>query len=72
VLGVYGEEDARINADLPRTDSAMRAQQRRYAYTIYPGAGHGFLKPGRRGSDGPSAARAWDDIFAFLERTLGS
>ncbi|HEX5635287.1 MAG TPA: dienelactone hydrolase family protein [Gemmatimonadales bacterium] len=72
VLGVYGEDDARINADLPRVDSAMTAQGKRFAHAIYPGTGHGFLKPGRRGSDGPSAARAWDDIFAFLERTLGS
>ena len=71
VLGVYGENDARINADLPRVDSAMKAQGKSFAFATYPETGHGFLKPGRRGADGPQPARAWDDIFAFLGRTVG-
>jgi carboxymethylenebutenolidase len=71
VLGVYGENDARINADLGRVDSAMRAAGKPFTHAVYPGTGHGFLKPGRQGADGPSAPKAWDDIFAFLARTVG-
>lgn len=71
VLGVYGENDARINADLPRVDTAMAAAGRAFTHTIYPATGHGFLKPGRQGHDGPQPERAWADILAFLTRTTG-
>jgi carboxymethylenebutenolidase len=71
VLGVYGENDARINADLPRVEQTMKALGRTFTYSTYPGAGHGFLKPGRNGNDGPQPARAWADIYAFLGQTVG-
>lgn len=68
VLGVYGENDARINADLPRVAQALG---KRFTHEIYPATGHGFLKPGRNGADGPQPARAWQNIFAFLGQTVG-
>jgi carboxymethylenebutenolidase len=71
VLGVYGENDARINADLPRVEQTLKALDRKFTYTTYPGTGHGFLKPGRNGNDGPEPARAWENIYAFLGRTVG-
>ena len=71
VRGVYGENDARIDATLPATDSAMKRLGKRFEYTIYPGTGHGFLKPGRAGSDGPQVPRAWGDILGFFRETLG-
>ncbi|MCU0620988.1 MAG: dienelactone hydrolase family protein [Gemmatimonadales bacterium] len=71
VFGVYGENDARINADLPRVDSAMAGGGRSFTRSTYPGTGHGFLKPGRQGHDGPQPERAWSDIFAFLRRVTG-
>ncbi|MGE0355106.1 MAG: dienelactone hydrolase family protein [Gemmatimonadales bacterium] len=70
VLGVYGEGDARINASLPQVDSTMQALGKSYSYDIYPGTGHGFLKPGRRGSDGPQVERAWEKILEFYGATL--
>ena len=71
VRGIYGENDARINAALPMVDSAMRRAGKRFEPTIYPGTGHGFLKPGRQGSDGPQVERAWTDIVGFFRETLG-
>ena len=71
MLGVYGENDARINADLPRVEQTMKALKRPFTYQAYPGTGHGFLKPGRQGNDGPQPARAWADVFAFLGKALG-
>jgi hypothetical protein len=37
----------------------------------YDGTGHGFLKPGRQGSDGPEVERAWTRIINFYRETLG-
>ena len=71
VLGVYGENDARINADLPRVEQQMKAAGKTFTPNTYQGTGHGFLKPGRQGNDGPAPARAWDDVYAFLARTIG-
>lgn len=72
VLGVYGEDDARINAALPDVERQMKGAGVDFRYDMYPGTGHGFLKPGRRGSDTPSVDRAWSAISAFLSETIGS
>jgi carboxymethylenebutenolidase len=71
VYGFYGENDARINASLPMVDSTMRRHGKRFDQTIYPGTGHGFLKPGRQGNDGPQPEKAWTDIVGFLRESLG-
>jgi len=71
VKGIYGENDARINASLPMVDSTMRRLGKKFDQTIYPGTGHGFLKPGRQGNDGPQPEKAWGDIVGFLRSTLG-
>ena len=70
LLGVYGESDARISLTVPATDSMLRKLGKSYRYTIYPGTGHGFLKPGRKGYDTPSRAKAWNDVVAFFRETL--
>lgn len=71
VLGVYGEDDARINAALPDVARQMAAAGARFSHDIYPGTGHGFLKPGRKGSDGHEVERAWEKILGFYRETLG-
>ena len=70
LLGVYGENDARIDATLPAVSATLKSLGRSFEYDIYPGTGHGFLKPGRQGSDGPQVERAWTRILAFYGRTL--
>lgn len=71
VIGVYGESDARIGATIPATDSMMKKLGKDYYHTTYPGTGHGFLRPGRQGSDGPQVDEAWSDILNFLRDRLG-
>jgi carboxymethylenebutenolidase len=71
ILGVYGENDARIGATIPDVDRIMRSLGKSYAHETYPGTGHGFLKPGRVGSDGPQVDRAWENILAFYRANLG-
>jgi carboxymethylenebutenolidase len=71
VLGVYGENDERINANLPDVAAKMQSAGKTFSYEVYPGTGHGFLKPGRQGSDGPQPERAWKRIFEFYRARLG-
>jgi carboxymethylenebutenolidase len=71
VLGVYGEDDARINQSLPQTAARMKELGKPFEYATYPGTGHGFLKPGRKGNDGPEPERAWSNILKFYEKRLG-
>ena len=66
-LGVYAENDARINAGLPDATAAMKAAGKDYPYTIYPGVGHGFL----RTRDKPEVAdSAWRTVIAFFRAQL--
>ena len=66
-LGVYAENDARINAGLNDAAAAMKAAGKEYPYTIYPGVGHGFL----RSRDKPEVAdSAWKTIITFFQAQL--
>jgi carboxymethylenebutenolidase len=68
-LGVYGENDARINAGLPDAAAAMKAAGKDYRYTVYPGVGHGFL----RSRENPDVAdHAWADVIQFFRTQLKS
>ena len=71
VLGIYGENDERINASLPEVTAAMQSDGKTFISEVYPGTGHGFLKPGRQGSDGPQVEKAWTRILEFYRARLG-
>ncbi len=74
VLGLYGGNDARVDATIPPADSALRALGRTYEHSIYPGAGHGFLRQ-QTGTDGANlaAARAaWPATVAWFRKYLES
>ena len=72
VLGLYGGNDARINATIPATDSTMKRLGKSYEYHIFDGAGHGFLRA-QDGNEPNSAAsvQAWPKTIAFLRTHLG-
>src|SRR6266850_979629 len=68
-LGVYAENDARINAGLPDAAAAMKAAGKDYPYTIYPGVGHGFLRTREK----PEVAdSAWHAVIRFFREQLKS
>ena len=71
VLGVYGENDARINNALPDVARRMQEAGKSFVYDSYPGTGHGFLKPGRRGYDTDQRERAWERILTFFGQEIG-
>ncbi len=71
VLGIYGENDERINANLPEVTAAMQSAGKTFTSEVYPGTGHGFLKPGRQGYDTPEREKAWTRILEFYRARLG-
>lgn len=73
VLGLYGGSDARINATIPATDSAMKRLNKSYESNIFEGAGHGFLRGQDQSPANLAAAQAaWPKTIAFFRAKLGS
>lgn len=73
VLGLYGSDDARVNATVPPADSAMKALGKSYNPVFYEGAGHGFLRQqdGREGKNLAAARAAWPETISFFRTHLG-
>ena len=73
VLGLYGGNDARVNATIPAADSALRAMSRTYQAVTFPGAGHGFLRQqdGQAGANLAATQEAWPKTLAWFRRYLG-
>ena len=68
-LGVYAENDARIDAGIADAAAAMRTAHKDYHYAIYPGVGHGFLRTREK----PDVAdSAWHAVITFFRAQLGS
>jgi carboxymethylenebutenolidase len=73
VLGLYGGNDARINAMVPATDSAMQRLGKAYEVHFFEGAGHGFLRGQEQSPANAAAAQAaWPKTVAFLKAKLGA
>jgi carboxymethylenebutenolidase len=74
VLGLYAGSDARVDATIPPADSALRALGRTYEHTIFPGAGHGFLRQqtGQNGANLAAARAAWPATVAWFRKYLES
>jgi carboxymethylenebutenolidase len=72
VLGLYGSDDARVNATIPAADTEMKRLGKRYDHETYEGAGHGFLRAqdGRDGANLKAAQSAWKRTVAFLKTHL--
>ncbi|HKG91769.1 MAG TPA: dienelactone hydrolase family protein [Gemmatimonadaceae bacterium] len=74
VLGLYGENDQRVNATIPAADSTLSAMGRTYVKHIYTGAGHGFLRQqtGANGANMEATRQAWPETVRFFRQYLGS
>jgi carboxymethylenebutenolidase len=72
VLGLYGGDDARVNATIPRADSVLSAEGRIFEAEVYEGAGHGFLRQqdGREGANRRGSEAAWPATVRWLRRHL--
>lgn len=72
VLGLYGGDDARVNATIEPAAAALKSTGTTYEHEIYEGAGHGFLRAqsGRDGANRKAAGQAWPATVAFLKKHL--
>lgn len=73
VLGLYGENDARVVSTVAPADSALKSLRKSFAAHIFAGAGHGFLRQqeGAAGANLAAARAAWPLTLEFLRTTLG-
>ncbi|MGH7680095.1 MAG: dienelactone hydrolase family protein [Gemmatimonadaceae bacterium] len=72
VLGLYGGNDPRVNATVPRADSVMRRLGKDFEPHFFEGAGHAFLRQqdGQAGANLAASERAWPLTIAFFRRHL--
>jgi len=72
VLGLYGENDARVNATIDPAKVEMQRLNKQYEAEIYKGAGHGFLRAqsGQEGANLKASQAAWPRMLAFLRMNL--
>lgn len=72
VLGLYAEDDARVNVTIEPAAEEMERLGKTYEWYMYPGAGHGFVRQqeGRDGANLAATERAWEQMFIFLHEHL--
>ncbi len=71
VLGLYGGEDMRINANLDKLVAAMARYKKDFQMKLYPGAPHAFFNDTNKTTYREEAAKdTWDRTLRFFERTL--
>ena len=73
VLGLYGGDDARVNATVAPAADEMKRLGKTYETHVYDGAGHGFLRQqtGRDGANLRATEQAWPETIRFLKKHVG-
>jgi carboxymethylenebutenolidase len=72
ILGLYGGDDARVNATIDPASMDMKKLGKVFEHEIYEGAGHGFVgaQAERAGANYRATERAWPRALAFLQKHL--
>ena len=70
VYGFYGENDARVNATIPKAEELMKAAGKKYEPVIYTGAGHGFMREGETPGMNEANKKAHDDAWVRWKTLL--
>ncbi|HUO50988.1 MAG TPA: dienelactone hydrolase family protein [Gemmatimonadaceae bacterium] len=72
VLGLYGGDDARVDATIPGADSVLQRLGRTYDHFVFAGAGHGFARDqaGRNGANYAAIQQAWPKTIAWFRKYL--
>lgn len=73
ILGLYGGDDARVNATVPPAAEALKTLGRTYETHTFAGAGHGFTRSqeGRDGANLEAVKQAWPLTVAWFRKHLG-
>lgn len=72
VLGLYGEDDARVVSTVKPAEEKIKELGETYITHIYKDAGHGFLRAqeGRNGANLEASRQAWPATIQFLRQNL--
>jgi carboxymethylenebutenolidase len=72
ILGLYGENDERVNATISAAEEALAGLGKTYEKQIFPGAGHGFLRQqdGMDGANLRATEGAWPSTIAWFRTNL--
>jgi len=72
VLGLYGEDDARVNATVGPAAEKMKELGKTFVTHTYKGAGHGFLRAqdGRDGANMEASRQAWPATIECLKKYM--
>ena len=70
VYGFYAENDARVNATIPKAEELMKAAGKKYEPIIYKGATHGFMREGESPNANEANKKARDDAWARWKKLL--
>ncbi len=71
VYGFYGGNDERVNATIPDTETAMKKTGKSYAYEIYKGAGHAYMRQGDDPEGNAENKMARDKSWERIRKILG-
>ncbi len=74
VLGLFGGNDNRVDATIPRAEEAMKGLGKTFEPHVFEGAGHGFLRQqsGQDGANLRATREAWPLTVSWFHRHLGS
>jgi carboxymethylenebutenolidase len=74
ILGLYGGDDARVDATIPPAEAEMKKLGKKYEPHLFEGAGHGFLRAqgDRNGANQKATREAWPLTITFLRARLKS
>jgi carboxymethylenebutenolidase len=70
VYGFYVENDARVNATIPKSTELMKKAGKTYEPVTYAGAGHGFLRAGEAPDASPANKQACEDAWKRMKELL--
>jgi carboxymethylenebutenolidase len=72
VLGLYGEDDARVNTTVGPAEAKMKELGKSFVANTFKGAGHGFLRAqeGRDNANLEASRKAWPATIEHLKKYL--
>ena len=70
VFGFYAENDARVDATIPKAEELMKAAGKKYEPVIYKGATHGFMREGESPTASEANKKARNDAWARWKTLL--
>ena len=70
VYGFYGGDDQRVNATIEATEAIMKDGGKTYAYEIYAGAGHAYMRRGDDPESDEANKKARDDSWERIKLIL--